>query len=333
MLKYIVIKLELGVKVKIKDININGKIVLAPLAGYTNQVYRKIAKDMGASLVYSEMISSKGLLYDNDKTWEMTKINEMEHPIALQLFGGDIDEMVQAAIMLDNKSDCDIIDINMGCPVKKVLKANSGSFLLQDALKIEKMVSSVVKAVKKPVSVKIRAGWDHSKINCVEVAKAIERAGASLITIHGRTKSDLYSGYVNLDYIKMVKDSVNIPVIGNGDIKSVSDAVKMLEYTNVDAIMIGRGTFGNPWLIKELYCYFNNIEFTPPTKQEKVDMMLYHFEELVKLKNEKIAVLEMRSLAAWYVKGFTNSKEFKQKLVYVQTKDEFINLVRSLNID
>lgn len=312
----------------IKDIDIKGKIVLAPMAGYTNKVYRKIAKEMGASLVYSEMVSSKGLIFENKKTFEMIDVGHDESPVSLQLFGGDVDEMIQAAKIIDKESDCDIIDINMGCPVKKVLKANSGSCLLLDVKKIEDMVRGVVNAVSKPVSVKIRAGWDHSSINVASVAKAIERAGASVIAVHGRTKSDLYRGHVNLDYIKMAKESVSIPVIGNGDIKSVADAIKMLEYTKCDAIMIGRGTFGNPWLIKEIYAYLNNEEFTPPTKQEKIDMLLRHFNDLVKLKGEKIAILEMRSLAAWYVKGFVNSKEFKQKLVYIKTIDEFYEIVK-----
>ncbi|MFA5542893.1 MAG: tRNA dihydrouridine synthase DusB [Bacilli bacterium] len=312
----------------IRDIDIKGKIVLAPLAGYTNKVYRKIAKEMGASLVYSEMVSSKGLIYENKKTFEMIDVTHDESPVSLQLFGGDVDEMIEAAKIVDKESDCDIIDINMGCPVKKVLKANSGSCLLLDVKKIEDMVRGVVNAVSKPVSVKIRAGWDHSSINVVEVAQAIERAGASVIAVHGRTKSDLYRGHVNLDYIKMAKDAVTIPVIGNGDIKSVKDAVKMLEYTGCDAIMIGRGTFGNPWLIKEIHAHLNNEEFTPPTKEEKVEMMLRHFNELVELKGEKVAILEMRSQAAWYVKGLENTKEFKQKLVYITTKEEFYNLVK-----
>lgn len=314
---------------KIKDINVDGKIVIAPLAGYTNKVYRKIMKEMGANLVYTEMVSAKGLLYENKKTFEMIDVDKDESPISLQLFGGDVEEMAKAAKIIDEKCNCDIIDINMGCPVKKVLKANSGSYLLQDVKKIEDMVRAVVQNVSKPVSVKIRAGWDHNSINVVEVAKAIERAGASVIAVHGRTKSDLYRGQVNLDYIKMAKEAVSIPVIGNGDIKSVEDAVRMLEYTKVDAIMIGRGAMGNPWLIKELDCYFNNKEFTPPTREDRICMMLRHLYDLVELKGEKVAILEMRSLASLYVKGLENTKQFKQKLVYVTTLNEFTELVNT----
>lgn len=312
---------------KIKNIDINGKVVLAPLAGYTNKVYREIMKEAGASLVYSEMISAKGLLYENDKTFEMIEVSNKEHPVGLQLFGSDPQEMAKAAKILDQRSDCDIIDINMGCPVRKVLKANSGCYLLQDVDLIYEIVSQVVAAVNKPVTVKFRAGWDHQHINCVEVAKTLEKAGASSIMIHGRTRSDIYSGAVNLDYIKMVKESVNIPVIGNGDIKSVEDAIKMIEYTKVDAISIGRGSLGNPWLINEIDSYFKKKEYIQPTRDDKINMVIRHLNALINLKGEKRAILEMRSLASFYVKGFSNSKEFKQKLVYVKSKDEFMNLI------
>lgn len=318
---------------KIGNIELKNKIILAPLAGYTNIAFRKIIKEMGASLVYTEMISAKGLLYENDKTWELTNILNSEHPVAVQIFGGEISDMVKAAKMLDERSDCDIIDINMGCPVKKVLKSNAGSFLLLDEEKVYEMVKSVVCATKKPVTVKIRAGWDHSSINCVEVAKAIERAGAKMIAIHGRCKSDMYRGEVNLDYIKIVKESVSIPVVGNGDIKTIEDAKKMLEYTKVDGIMIGRASLGNPWLIRDLVDYFDGKTLLPsPTLQEKKEMIKYHFSELLKIKCEKLAVLEMRTWAAWYVKGFSNAKEFKTKLVLVKTKEELLSLIESLEV-
>jgi len=319
--------------VNIKNIEIKNKIVLAPLAGYTNLAYRSIAKEFGAGLVYSEMISARGLLYENDKTWELTRVSKNEHPIAMQIFGGDLESLVNAAIQIDQKTEADIIDINMGCPVRKVLKADAGCMLLNDPEKIYKIVSEIVKNVNKPVSVKIRAGWDHNHINCKEVAQAIEKAGASLIAIHGRTKTDLYSGKVNLDYIKMVKDSVNIPVIGNGDIKSIEDAVKMIEYTNVDLIMVGRGTFGNPWLIRDLVDYFEGRKLKDkPTDDEKIEMCKLHFFRLLEEKPEKIAVLEMRSLAAWYVKGMKGNKEFKQRLVNVTTKEELFELLDDIII-
>lgn len=316
---------------KIGNVEIKNKVVLAPLAGYTNMAYRMIMKEAGAGMMVSEMISAKGLLYENDKTWTLTQIHETEHPISLQLFGGEIEDLVKAAKEIDKKTTCDFIDINMGCPVRKVLKADAGSMLLQNPEKIRNMVGAVVKAVKKPVTVKIRAGWDHQHINVVEVAKAIEDAGASAIAIHGRTKSDLYSGKVNLDWIKMAKDAVKIPVIGNGDIKTIADAIKMVEYTNVDAVMIGRGSFGNPWLIRDLVDYFSgNPIQNPPTKEEKLAMCKKHFEMLLELKGEKLAILEMRSLASWYIKGIDNSKEFKQKLVHISKKEELFDALEQL---
>lgn len=314
-----------------KNIEINNKIVIAPLAGYTNSAYRRIMKDFGAGLVYTEMISAKGLIFDNDKTWEYAEFKEEERPIAIQLFGGEISDLVAATKMICKEAKPDIIDLNMGCPVKKVLKQGAGSMLLQEPDKIYDIVKSVVEASNVPVSVKIRGGWDHSSINCVEVSKKIEEAGASLIAIHGRTKTDLYAGKCNLDYIKAVKEAVNIPVIGNGDIKTVEDAKYMLEYTGVDAVMIGRAALGNPWFIKELDNYFNNNDdLVNPSYYEKIAMIKYHFEELEKIKCEKIAVLEMRTLAGWYVKGIPNTKSFKLALTNVKTKKEFFDLLDKL---
>ena len=320
--------------IDIKEI-LKGKVVLAPMAGYTNIAYRKIAKEHGASLVYSEMVSAKGLIYENDKTLEYLNTIPFEHPLAIQIFGGDVEEMVRAARIVLSTHNADILDINMGCPVKKVLKQDAGSFLLKDPDKVYEMVNRIVEISDIPVSVKIRAGWDHYSINCVEVAKKIEEAGASLIAIHGRTKSDLYSGHVNLDYIKMVKDAVTIPVIGNGDIKTVDDAVRMIEYTGVDAIMVGRATLGNPWFIQELSNYFNGVENykVEPTRQEKIKMIKYHFEELKKIKDEHIAILEIRSLAAWYVKNLRNVKRFKLALNHVKTSKEFYELLKTIEVE
>ena len=319
---------------KIGNVEINNKIVIAPLAGYTNSAFRKIMKDFGAGLVYTEMVSAKGLIFDNDKTWEYTKTVDGEHPVAVQLFGGDIEDLIKATKMVCEKDKPDIIDLNMGCPVKKVLKQGAGSKLLQEPMKIYELVKAVVETANVPISVKIRAGWDHNSINCVEVAKMIEKAGASVIAIHGRTKSDLYTGKCNLDYIKMVKDAVSIPVIGNGDIKSIEDAERMLEYTGVDAIMIGRGSLGNPWLIRELVEHFDGKKkSSSPTDKEKIEMIKYHYEELEKIKGEKIAVLEMRTLASWYVKGMKNVKSFKIGLTNIKTRNEFMNLLDNLLLD
>ena len=310
----------------IGNVKIEGKLALAPLAGYTNKVYRKICHDMGASLTYTEMISDKGLLYENEKTWKLCEIDKNEHPTALQLFGGDIDELTKAAKLIDARSDCDIIDINMGCPVKKVLKAGSGSSLLRNVEYLEKMVRSVVQNVSKPVTVKMRIGFDHNSLNYLEVAKAIERAGAKAICVHGRTKSDFYSGKVNLEAIKEIKENVSIPVIGNGDVKTVEDLDNMFK-TGVDLVMIGRASFGNPWIFEEFNAHLNNMPYVKKTDKERIEFLLYHLSELVKLKGETIAILEMRSLASWYVKGMKNNKEFKQKLINIKTVQEFKQII------
>ena len=301
---------------KVKNVEIKKSNCACAISGYTNRTFRGIVKEFGVGLVYSEMISAHGIIYDNDKTIELTKVNSDEHPIAMQIFGGEVELLTKAAQFIDRHTEADIIDINMGCPVRKVLKAESGSKLLTDPDKIYRIVSAVVESVEKPVSVKIRAGWDHSSINADVVAKAIEKAGASLICIHGRTKSDLYRGKANLDYIKLVKDSVNIPVIGNGDIRSIEDAKRMFEYTGVDMIMVGRGALGNPWLLRDLVCWYEGKEISaPPTAQEKLALCKRHLDLLVEEKGERTAVLEMRSMAAWYVKGIERTAILNKNLM------------------
>ncbi|MDD3382777.1 MAG: tRNA dihydrouridine synthase DusB [Bacilli bacterium] len=315
---------------KIGNILINNIVASAPLAGYSNLAFREIMKEHKAGLVFTEMISAKGLLYKSSKTWELTKISEKEHPVALQLFGGDIEDLRQAAILIEQNTKADIIDLNMGCPVKKVLKSNSGSALLLDKNKVYEMVKAVVESVSLPVTVKIRAGWDHDSINCIEIAKAIEAAKASAITIHGRTKSDLYRGKVNLDYIKMVKASVNIPVIGNGDIKSVEDAIEMLEYTKCDMVMVGRGVLGNPWLIENIVNRLEGLPLVYPSKEEIKNKMLKHFTEMIDLKQEKVAVLEFKSIAGFYLKGFSNAKEMKLKIVNAKRSAEIMEVIKKI---
>ncbi|HNZ49923.1 MAG TPA: tRNA dihydrouridine synthase DusB [Bacilli bacterium] len=314
-----------------ENLAIKGKLALAPLAGYTNLAYRSIMKEWGADLVFSEMVSAKGLVYESAKTWELTAIDEAEHPLAIQIFGGDLEAMVKAAMMIDQQTTADIIDINMGCPVRKVLKAEGGCFLLSDPKRIETLVREIVKHVQKPVSVKMRAGISHQTINAVANAQAIERAGASFITIHGRTQSDMYAGKVRLDYIKAVKEAVTIPVIGNGDIKSVEDAHTMLEETKVDMIMVGRGSLGNPWLIRDLAHYLKGLPIPPPpTPFEKVKMCKHHFDRLLSIKPLHQALLEMRSLAAWYVKGINHSKDFRKQLHEITGKEQLFNLLDNL---
>ncbi len=298
---------------KIRELTIPNRLVLAPMAGITNEAFRILCKEMGCGLVVAEMVSDKAIGFQNERTLKMTKVNPVEHPISMQIFGGDIESLVQAAKYIDTFSDADIIDINMGCPVNKVAKrSHAGAALLRDPEKVYEIVKNVVENVKKPVTVKMRIGWDFDEINAVENAKKIEQAGASAITVHGRTRSQFYTGKADLDWIKKVKEAVHIPVIGNGDITDIESAVHMLEYTGVDAIAIGRGALGNPFIFRELLTYFTNGEhLDKPTAEEIYQTILKHHQLLLALKGEKLAMLEMRSHVAWYLKGRPGSARIK----------------------
>jgi len=322
-------------KWKIRDVIIPNKLVLAPMAGVTNEAFRIICKEYNAGLVMAEMVSDKAIGFQNKKTLGMTKVNKIEHPISMQIFGSDVESMVNAAKYIDEYSDADIIDINMGCPVNKVAKkALAGASLLQYPDKVYEIVKNVVEAVKKPVTVKIRAGWDSEHINCVEIAKLCEKAGASAITVHGRTRSQMYQGRANLDYIKAVKEAVSIPVIGNGDIVDIERAKHMFEYTGCDAIAIARGALGNPFLFRELDAYFNKGEVIPKaTNFEIYETIVKHYNYLLELKGEHLAMLEMRSHISWYIKGMPGSakiKDFCNKQtdfnIVLKTIKEYLNV-------
>lgn len=298
---------------KIRDIEIPNRLVLAPMAGITNEAFRIICKEMGCGLVVAEMVSDKAIGFQNERTLKMTKVNAVEHPISMQIFGGDVESLVNAAKYIDKYSDADIIDINMGCPVNKVAKkSHAGASLLQDPNLVYEIVKNVVENVSKPVTVKIRIGWDFDSINCVEIAKLIEKAKASAITVHGRTRSQFYTGKADLDWIKKVKEAVSIPVIGNGDITDIESAKRMLEYTGVDAIAIGRGALGNPFIFKQLSEYLENGKvIAKPTHEEIFATILKHHQLLLELKGPKLAMLEMRSHVAWYIKGMPGSAKIK----------------------
>lgn len=316
---------------KIGNVDIKNKIVLAPMAGISNSAYRTIAKEMGCGLIYAEMVSDKAISYGNEKTIDMLYMTDFERPIAQQIFGSDVESFVKAAIYIYENMKPDIIDINMGCPVPKVaLRAQAGSALLKNPEKVYDIVSSVVKSVPIPVTVKIRSGWDMNNINAVEIAQVCEKAGAKAITIHGRTRSQGYSGKVDLDIIKKVKESVSIPVIGNGDVKSCYDAKEMLDYTLCDAVMIGRGALGNPWIFKECVDYIEKgIKPEVISKPEKLEMIKKHVNYLLKIKPEKVVMLEMRSHVAWYLKGLPGGAEVKRKLNGVTTVKELESLLNA----
>ena len=311
---------------KIGNVEIKNQIILAPMAGISNSAFRRIAKEMGVGLVVAEMVSDKAIYFGSQKTIDMLYMKEEERPISQQIFGSDKESFVYAAKYILKTMKPDIIDINMGCPVPKVAtRAQAGSALLKNPNKVYEIVKAVVDAVDIPVTVKIRSGWDEKSINAVEIAKVIEKAGASAITVHPRTRAQGYSGKADWNIIKQVKENVKIPVIGNGDIKTCYDAKKMLEETKCDAVMIGRGVLGNPWLIRECIDYLENKEIKEITILDRLNMIIKHLNYLLEFKDEKIAILEMRTQIGYYLKGI--SKEYKQRFMKIKNKEEFIKLV------
>ena len=314
---------------QIGNVKIKNQIVLAPMAGICNSSFRKIIKEMGCGLIYAEMVSDKAIFYNNQKTIDMLYMEEEERPIVQQIFGSDKESFVKAAKYIEEYMHPDIIDINMGCPVPKVaVRAQAGAALLKNPEKIKEIVSAVVKEVSVPVTVKIRSGWDSNSINAVEVAKICEEAGASAICIHPRTRSQGYEGIADWSIIKEVKKSVNIPVIGNGDIKTIYDAERMISETGCDAIMIGRGILGNPWLIKEIDYYLNKgIVIDKPNSMDKIEMAIKHLIYLEKQKCEKLVLLEIRNHIAWYLKGLKGSNEIKNMVYQSKNINDIINIL------
>lgn len=319
---------------KIGDIEIENKVVLAPMAGVCNAAFRLTVKEFGAGLVCAEMVSDKAILFNNEKTMKMLYIDENERPLSLQIFGGEKETLVEAAKYVDQNTTADIIDINMGCPVSKIIKCEAGARWLLDPPKIYEMVSAVVDNVSKPVTVKMRIGWDDDHIYAVENAKMIERAGASAIAVHGRTRVQMYEGHADWDIIRQVKEAVSIPVIGNGDVTSPELAKKMLEETGVDAVMIGREALGNPWMIYRTVHYLETGELIDePTVGEKINVAILHLDRLIDLKGEKVAVMEMRKHASWYLKGIKGNGKARKLINAAETRNELVDILRTFEQD
>lgn len=316
-------------KWKIGNVKIDNQVVLAPMAGICDSAFRRIVKSMGCGLIETEMVSDKAIMYDNYKTKEMLYMTEEERPISQQIFGAEAQSFKIASKFIYENMHPDIIDINMGCPVKKVaIKSKAGSALLKNPTKAEEIVRTVVETVPIPVTVKIRSGWSKNSINALEMARIVEDAGASAITVHPRTREDRYDIPADWSLIKQVKKEVSIPVIGNGDIWTCYDAKRMLDETSCDAIMIGRGIRGNPWLVKQCIEYLDNgKEPEEVSAEEKIAMAKRHAELLIGLKGEEIAIPEMRTHAAYYLKNLPGSFEIKPRIFKANTKEELFGLL------
>lgn len=312
---------------KIGDVTIPNQVVVAPMAGVTNTAFRMICKEFNAGLVVCEMISDRGIMYNNQKTLDMINVDAKEHPMSIQIFGGSKETLVQGAKFIDQKTDADIIDINMGCPVNKVVKTDAGSKWLLDPNKVYEMVSAVTSAVNKPVTVKMRTGWDEDHIYAVENALMAEKAGASAVAMHGRTRKQMYQGSADWDVLKAVADKLTIPFMGNGDVTTPQKAKEMLDYVGCDAVMIGRAAEGNPFMLKQTAHYLETGEMLPdPSVEETIKTAKEHLHRLVGIKGDFIGPREFRGQAAYYLKGLRRSARTKAALNEAGTEQEMIDI-------
>lgn len=312
---------------RIREVQLENNVFLAPMAGVTDMPFRALCREQGCGLVYTEMVSAKGMHYNDDKSSKIAEISEGERPACVQIFGSDPCIMAGIAERL-NSSDADIIDINMGCPTPKITKNGEGSALMLKPELAGKIIKAVSAASVKPVTVKIRKGWDDEHVNAVEMARIAEMNGASAIAVHGRTREQFYSGTADWEIIREVKQAVSIPVIGNGDIFKPEDAAELLRQTGCDAVMVGRGAQGNPWIFRRILHYLNTGELLPvPGIKERTEMIIRHMNTLVELKGEHTGVCEMRKHIAWYIKGLKNSAYVKEKVFRIDRRDEIVSLL------
>ena len=318
---------------KIKNINLKHGLFLAPLAGVSDNAFRQICKESGAEYVSTEMISAKAVSFKNIKTLELAKIEDCEFPASVQLFGSDEKSMADTATHMCDNFKLSAIDINMGCPVPKIIGGGDGSALMRTPLTAGEIMRAVVKSAEVyniPVTVKIRSGWNNSEKNALEIAKIAEDSGISAIFIHGRTREQMYSPPIDLDIIRKVKNAVKIPVIGNGDIFTASDAQNMKDLTSCDGIMIGRGSFGNPWIFSEILAHFENSKYIPPSKSEKIKTIKSHLNRMIFYKGKRTALLESRKHLSWYIKGYKESASARDKINRSSDYNEMIDIVESV---
>lgn len=312
---------------QIGNVNIKNNLILAPMAGVTDLPFRLLCKEEGCGLLYTEMVSAKAILYHNKNTEGLMQVTEGENPISLQLFGSEPEIMAEIAKQVEERP-FDIIDVNMGCPVPKVVNNGEGSALMKNPVLVGKIISAMTSAVKKPVTVKIRKGFDDSSVNAVEIAKIAEESGAAAVAVHGRTREQYYSGKADWDIIAKVKQAVSIPVIGNGDINSAKDAIAMMKQTGCDGVMIGRGSRGNPWIFRQVSHYMQTGEILPkPDKEEVRRMILRHAALQKQYKGEYIGIREMRKHFAWYTAGYPNSAALRNRINYIESFEELEALV------